>query len=510
MSEPASSELSRVNRQASIRFSGLAFDKVLGYVFALFVTKAYGPEAFGLYLFGVGVLEVFLTLNRLGLERAMVRSVAGLNATGKFVEIKAVVRATGLLCLPLSLLLAAAVFAFNDRFAYALGRPKIAQFFQIAALALPASALADIFLWATEGLGKQRYLTIIRLMVEPGVKLAVSVAFFLAVGRESGVSSISVAYTAAVFCSGALAYTVYHRQVASRAAGVPSGRHASELLRVGLPYWGQALLSRLFARADIFLIFTFISASATAHYGVAQRTALLTMMISTAFDAAFRPAMAAALATGMRSDLARQFETVSRSVLMLCLPACIVLALFASRVLSVIGDQFVEAAPVVAVIAVGLMVSLAAGPVTSALVMAGRSRIPLINGLIAGLVALAINLALIPRMGLFGAAVAYSGALVISGLLNAAAARRSLGVAGIGRGHLPLLIASLAAVTAGLMADRLAPANKYVALVVIAGSVLAAYAGVVLVWDFVLGKSRLISDMLFDANPLGRGLKAED
>ncbi|HKY04143.1 MAG TPA: oligosaccharide flippase family protein, partial [Blastocatellia bacterium] len=424
MSEPASAELGRVNRQASIRFTGLAFDKVLGYAFALFITKTYGPASFGLYLFGVGVLEVVLTLGKLGLERATVRSVAGLNATGKFVEIKAVVRAATLLCLPLSLLLAAMVIAFNDRFAGALGRPGIEQFFQIAALALPASVLADIFLSSTEGLGKQRYLTAIRLMIEPAVKLAVSVAVFLTLGREPGITSVTAAYTAAIFCSAALAYAVYRRQVVTRAKGKPVERHAAELLRVGLPYWGQALLGRIFARADIFLIFTFISAGATAHYGVAQRTALLTTMISTAFDAAFRPAIAGALATGMRDDLARQFEIVSRLSLTLCLPACIVLALFPSRVLSVIGGQFVEAAPVVSIIAVGLVASLAAVPVTSALVMAGRSRIPLITGVIAGLAGLVINLALIPRAGLAGAAVAYSATLVMTALLNAAAARR--------------------------------------------------------------------------------------
>src|SRR5262245_41405532 len=46
-----------VARQASIRFSGLAFDKVLGYVFALAVAKTYGSTAFGLYIFGVGCFE---------------------------------------------------------------------------------------------------------------------------------------------------------------------------------------------------------------------------------------------------------------------------------------------------------------------------------------------------------------------------------------------------------------------------------------------------------------------
>ena len=64
-------------------FAGLAFDKLLGYVFALVVAKTYGSTAFGLYIFGVGMFEVAYALTELGLERASIRQIADLSARGR-------------------------------------------------------------------------------------------------------------------------------------------------------------------------------------------------------------------------------------------------------------------------------------------------------------------------------------------------------------------------------------------------------------------------------------------
>lgn len=464
-----------VARQASIRFSGLAFDKLLGYFFAIIVTKTYGPADFGLYLFGVGLIEVLLSLTRLGQDQAVVRAVASLHAAGKRVEIKGVLRTALAFTLPPAVAVAGLVLVVDHRLAAALGHPNLAYFLGFAALSLPAANLADSFLWISEGLGRQKYLTLVRMVLEPAVKTALSLALFLALGRAAGAQSLGLAYTASIIVSAASAYLVYRRVVLPLAPGRPTEPHAAELLRVGLPIGGLSVLTRLLARAEVFLIFTLVSARATAHFIVAQRTALLTTMIALSFDAAFRPAMAHALTDGLHDELKHQFSNVSRRVLMLCLPACVVLACFPSRVMAVVGDQFVGVAPVVTLITIGTVASFIAGPSASALVMAGHSRVALANGLVAGALGLALDIILIPRFGLFGAGVAQCGSMVVSNFLNACSARRLLGVSGVGRDHLRLLIPIIAAAAAGMLMNALGPANKYSALALIGISVLVAY-----------------------------------
>ncbi|HLG17249.1 MAG TPA: flippase [Blastocatellia bacterium] len=485
-----------VVRQASVRFSGLMVDKFLGYGFMVLVTKSYGPDAFGVYLFGVGAIEVALGATRLGLDRAAVRAVSGLNATGKPAEIKGVVRASLLLTLPVCVAITVVGLLFNDGLAAVLGQPRLDDFMRFAALAIPASVFADVLLWSTEGLGYQKYVALIRMMIEPAIKTAIAVGLFLVLGKAGSSRSLGLAYTVSVLISAIIAYAVYRRRVAPMAVGPSVERHVPELLRVGLPFCGLTILSRLLARADTFLIFAIVSAKATAHYTVALRTALLTTMIALAFDAAFRPAMARILAVGRPGDLAADYLSVSRSVFVLCLPACVVLGVFPERVMTVIGGQFSDAAAVCSLIAVATAVGFALGPAASALAMAGRTRVPLVNGLIAGAIGLALNVALIPRLGLAGAGAAQCISIVVSSVLNAVSARRLLGVSGIGRGHASLVVASVVAAVAGLVSDAIAPADKYAALAVVSSVVVLVYLAVIWAWGIRPEDKQLISNLL--------------
>jgi O-antigen/teichoic acid export membrane protein len=474
--DSAIKDVAHVPRQATIRFAGLAFDKLLGYVFALFVAKAYGSNDLGLYLFGVGLIDVLVAVARLGQERAAVRLVASLKATEKNSEIAAAARATLAITLGPALALAFALYFLSGQIADLLARPELSQFLSSAAPALPAIIFADAFLWTTEGMGAQRYVSLIRLSAEPVTRVALTALLFFILGDSADAGTLGLVYTISVMGTAALSYIAYRRLIPHHAATRPWRVYARGLLAVGLPVWGQMVLARLLARADLFLIFSFVSATAAAHYTVGLRTALLPTMIAMAFDAALRPAIADALAKERHGHLKAQFLQVTRSVLMLCLPAIVILQFFPERVMSVIGVQFIDASQVVSLVAAGTLAGFLTGPASSALVMSGLARIPFVNGLIAGAVRLTLCLALIPTLGMTGAAIAQLASTVTSSALDAFAARRLVGVVGMSRGHVPLLTAAMAAAAAGLFADALAPANPYAALAAVSASVLFVYS----------------------------------
>jgi O-antigen/teichoic acid export membrane protein len=453
------------------------FDKLLGYLFALFVTKTYGSTDFGLYLFGVSLIEILFLLARLGLDRSAVRAAASLAATGRFAEIKGVVHSSLLITSLTGIALASLLFFFNQSLSNALARPQLSEFLSVAALAVPASVMADVFLWPTEAIGSQRYFALVRNVLEPMVKVSLAIIFFFAAGSANA-RSLGVAYVISIFAAAAVSFFVYRRVISARSRERTKESHIRELLRAGLPVCGQNLLGRALAQADIFLLFTLVSAASTARYAVAARTATLIAMVSFAFEAAFRPAAAAVLARGER--LTPLYRSVSRSILMLCLPASIVLILFPARVMAVVGDQFITAAPVVRLVAAAAVVSFILGPASSALVMAGRSRTPLINGMIAGMMGFTLNLILIPKIGLTGAAIAQCVSSIASSALNAVAAHRLLKIFSIGGRHAPLFLAAALASIVALIVEPIAPDDKYLSLAVIGAATLAAYAATLL------------------------------
>jgi O-antigen/teichoic acid export membrane protein len=472
---PTAAEFDRMAREATIRFSGLAFDKLLGYLFLLLVSKTYGSKAFDVYLFGVYVVEISLAVAELGLERAAVRAVAFSRARGRPAEIKGVVATALALVIPPGLVAAAVLFGLADQIGVWLGRPDAGPFLRAAALAVPASLAADAFFWSAEGLGKQRYMTVVRMVVEPVVKVGLTAVLFGLFGDATAAVDLGHAYTVSILVSALLGAAMYRRLVASRIPGRPAERHAAALLRVSMPLWGSAVLVRLLARADVVLLFALAPATTATLYMAALSTALLTTMIARSFEAACRPLLASAIALGRPDELRAQYERVSRLVLTLCLPACVVLLLFPELVLAVIGEQFRPVAPAMAVLTAGTLVDYLYGPSASALTMAGITRVPFANSLAAGAVALLLDILLIPRLGALGAAVAQCASMITLGALNAGAARRRLGVAGVGGRHWKVGAAGAAAAAAGWAAAGVGPANKYAALAAVVVASGSAY-----------------------------------
>lgn len=493
-----------VARQASIRFSGLAIDKLLGYVFALLVAKTFGSTVFGLYIFGVGLFEITYALTELGLERSAIRAIAESDAHGKHAEVRAIVRSTLSLMVPVGAVVALVGVAFGPLLAELLGRPELGPFLRIGAIAIPAWLVGEAFLWATEGLGSQRYMVTVRLVVEPLVKIAFTLLLYLPFSGADGATALAIAYASAIVISAVLAYVSYRKFVLPRATGQPVGGHAAELLRLGLPVCGLTLLQRALQWWDIFLTFTVVSAMATTHYTVAYRTAMLTLMISNAFEAAFKPAMAAALAQGRREAVREEFQKVSRTVLMTCLPAIVMLTVFPGRIMPVLGDQFIPAASICAVVAFGTLVSMLAGPASSALTMAGRTRVPFVNGLAAAAIGVTTGLVLVRRYGALGVAIGQCTSLCLANIFHSISARRILGVFGIGRQHATLALAAAVAVAAGLGASAIAPSNKYAAFAAVGVAVTVAYIATLTIAGVNRDDWRFVRNVLGLVPGLGR------
>ncbi|MGB5038092.1 MAG: oligosaccharide flippase family protein [Blastocatellia bacterium] len=479
--QPSPATFGHVARQASIRFSGLAFDKVLGYVFALFVAKTYGSTAFGLYIFGVGLFEISYALTEAGFERATIRAIASAQARGVTAEIPRIVRTSLAFTFPLGLAVMMVVILGAPWFSELLGRPDLALFLQLAAIAIPLSLMADNHLWAMEAIGRQRYSVIVRMVVEPIVKITIAATLFLTIEMVSRSAPLAIAYAGGVASSAVLAWMFYRREVLRDVTGTAHERHLSGLLRVAVPACGLSLLQRLLSWASIFIVFTFVTSEATTHFAVAVRTALLTMMVASAFDAAFRPSIAAALALNRQEDIAEPFQRVARTVLTIVLPAVAMLVAFPHRVMPVVGDQFAVAAPVVAVIAIGTLASFLAGPSASALTMAGHARVPFWNGLAGGAIGVIIGLGLVRRFGMLGVGIGQLVSLIVANTLHAIAAKRLLGVVSIGRGHARPIAAAIVGVAAGYLVDGLADANKYIVLAEVGAAVVLAYGATLLI-----------------------------
>ena len=162
-------------------------------------------------------------------------------------------------------------------------------------------------------------------------------------------------------------------------------------------------------------------------FGAVGRYVLAGLLVMQGLRLALAPQLSRLLGSGRTAAAAAVYRRTSMVIIALSWPGYAVLATFAPGFLRLFGTEFAAGATAMAVLCAAMLVNSGAGIVQTVLLMSGNSGRHL-GAAAAGLAGnLVLGVALIPRFGALGAAIAWSVAIVVENVLAALAARRVLG-----------------------------------------------------------------------------------
>ena len=204
------------------------------------------------------------------------------------------------------------------------------------------------------------------------------------------------------------------------------------------------LLALLVSQSDVWVLGLANSPDAVARYGVASRLAQLVSLPHLVLTSALATLIVSHLASGQ----ARSLQSLTRaSVALACLPALALALLFVTTgpllLGRIFGDFYADAAPVLAILALGHLVNVACGPCAMVLILGGRAGV--LNRLTACNAAACITAGYLAALnwGMIGLATVYALGQVVQGVVSVALARRAPGVST--RADLPDLFSLVAA-----------------------------------------------------------------
>lgn len=316
------------------------------------------------------------------------------------------------------------------------------------------------------------------LIAAGDITLSVGMAAFTAIAVVLGLG-----YHAVVIAIGAsyVAQALVMTGTAFRAgARIRPGRRGSlRLIVLALPLGGTFLISYLYFRLDVLLLSWLKGDVDVAIYGLAYRVLEGLMVLPGYVMLALFPSIVRSESD--RPRLAATVGVVLSGMEAAALALAALMAIFSREIIAVLGGhEFHRAAPVLAILAVALAISYLNGVYGGALMALGRQRIMLWLSVVPLVVNLVANLALIPPLGVVGAAIA----VVVSEIVGVVLIRRwYVLVAGppVEPKHARILVAAL--VLAALAAAKFA-VNLHSAplIITLAGGTagLILYAGALL------------------------------
>ena len=279
-------------------------------------------------------------------------------------------------------------------------------------LALPFAAFTDIALAATTGLKTMRPTVLIDRTMRPVLQLVF--VFALVHGSDPALALIGWAlpYLIAAVTAGISLRLLMARQPVSDIAETPLALGTFWRFTVprGIAGVAQAALQRL----DILLVAGLAGPAPAALYAAATRFLVVGQGINMALATVIQPRLAGWMAKGERRAALEGYRQTTAWLILLAWPFYLVTAWTAPLWLRIFGSGYASAAPVVRVLAVAMLFATGCGVVSVVILMAGRTWWNLVNTLAAVATNIALDLLLIPRIGINGAATGWAVAIVVN------------------------------------------------------------------------------------------------
>jgi len=418
LSQEKSTSAITVAKNAGLGLGGGFISVLLRLTISIVITRSIGPESFGIYVLAIAILTIAEIIALLGMENTIVKFISQFRALNDIPRLRGAIFWGIGLVLTLSTAICIGLFCMSHFLgSHIFDKPSLVPILKIMAFSIPVSSLGKVLIASLQGIKLIKYKVLVQQVLIPSSRL-ICVVLTIAFGYQ--LVGIAWSYVMAEVLG--IIYSAYFLF-----KSFPEIRQKSlttyEMKKItffSLPLLFSGMFNRIVARADILIMGHFLSATMVGIYGIAQRFLPLIMMPLGAFNSIFAPIISDLFARKRKEDLETQFKTVAKWVFMASLPIFMLFTFFSKEILSIFGSGFVAGSLAMMILCAGQMVNTATGSVGFVLMMTGRPFADLLNSGLLCVTNILLNIYLIPRYGIVGAACASAFSITAIQLLRLA------------------------------------------------------------------------------------------
>jgi O-antigen/teichoic acid export membrane protein len=396
---------------------------VAGFVIALLLSRTLGSSGYGAYAFSIALGTFLAVPVLLGLPTLVIREVASDRVRARWGLIRGVIRWSNQLVLLASVVvcgLAAATFAATG---WPSGSLRVPAFIGLAFV--PLTGVVSLRTAAMQGFGRVVQGRLPENLVTPILTIAGVVALDLVLGDRFSASWAVSAALVALVVGVILGIWLLRLSTPAEVRAARPELAPRRWLLAALPIFVISGISTVNDQAGTLVLGAVSTPREVGVFGVAYRVANLIPFLLLVAIPTLMPSIAELNATGETKRLQTLMTRTARIVFYGSLPVAIVVLVAAGPLLELFGADFSSGTTALRIMAVGQIVNVAVGVPGTILMMvheAGRMTIGIGLGALANV---GLTVALAPKFGATGAAVANCASVTLTNLFLAGALWRS-------------------------------------------------------------------------------------
>lgn len=396
----------------------------------------------GTYFAAISILLIAAALVELGVPVGFVYFLARYRSLERPDRLRSILTTGALPMFALGLLVALVAILFREPLGDLLlgpDAPGRSQIMVVLAVTLLVAIVADSALGATRGLGTMRPTVLADRFVNPTLQLLALLLLAAAslTGSQDLVLTRSIGFLAVAVIAVPWLFRLLRRhprgEHTARNGWMPDRASVSEYWRFTGPRAVGGIAQVGIQRVDIILVALWVGPTEAAVYAVATRFLIFGQLAANAIGTAVQPRLSALAARGEMGPLQHLYRTSTAWVMFATWPVYLTFIVQAEWLMRLFGPSYEGGALVLQLLSAAMLIATACGAVDAVLLMAGRSTWTMINAWVALAINIALNVWLIPILGILGATIAWVGAILANNVVPLIQVRVGLGVHPFGR-----------------------------------------------------------------------------
>lgn len=420
---------------------------VTGGLLTVALARMLNPDEYGVFSLALAVATTSMLVARFGFARSAGRYVAEYKERDP-AQIPHIVRSSLLLNLGSILVVVVVVLVSHRYIASLLGDPDLIPFLLVGTLFILFGTLVAYLERVFQGFEAITFAAVLRACGRLNrlvLTLGFVMAGFGAIGALWGYVIGLIVATVIGFGYLVIRLRTYRDATVSIESGL-----RQQIARYAVPIMATNTSLVLDKRIDTLLVGYFLSPVSVSYYVVGDKVVSLALAPISALSFTISPTFGAQKAAGNVDRVSRLYEEALTNALMLYFPAGAGIALVANPMVSVVfGTAYSGAVGVVQVLGLYVVLSAVVQISDNGLDYLGRARERAIARLVTAVLNVLMNIALIPAIGVVGAAIATVSTRALYTVANVAIIMQELDIR---VGFLLRKVGLIAASTAGMAA----------------------------------------------------------
>jgi len=410
-------EITTIARGAGFGFVGIVIGTGLRYILQIIITRNLGAELFGLFFLGFAIFKVAGIIAEMGLPNGIIRYVSIFQGSKDKSRVKGIITLSIKLALIAGVTIGIIIFFLSEIISIRLfHEPELIPVLKYFAIIIPFTTITTVLVFSIQGFKIIKYKIFIRELFEPILRIVLVATIFILGWKLFGVI---FSYLFSTILGTIIAF-YYLKKVFPEIIkkNIVPIYESKKLLQFSWPLLFAYFTGFLILWTDTLMVGYFRTSYDVGIYSVAQRTALIEGLVISAFNSIFAPIISDLYNRKELIKLKTLFKMVAKWIFTFSFPIFLLIILLAKPILSVFGEEFINGASCLIILSFSWLVNFGVGPVGIMIPMIGKPKLKLINSTSVLLINIILNLILIPKFGILGAAIATATAISLISIIN--------------------------------------------------------------------------------------------